>query len=569
MASMSVSRVRSDAALSRRSPLGRIALSLVPLLLAVALPAVAAKKPPPPRVPTISWQPCIEGVENLDCARVQVPLDYRYPYGHKTELALARIPAADKANKIGTLFLNPGGPGASGVDLIYNGFGDLLNEILQGRFDIVGWDPRGIGESTPIQCWDNEDDRNAHFQGQPIFPYRAAQERPFFEAYRGIAYRCFANAASQPIMNFMTTGDVVRDLDLLRRAVGDSQLNYLGYSYGSYIGSTYANMYPRNIRAMVIDGVLDPRLWNSGWQIKSDRTASYEVLREFFRQCDFAGKDCALRGPNGSKARFDAILAVARQQGTIVIGEGDDVFEYGYDEVVADASSLMYSPEQWPRYASFLDLLGNALAGKQDAAKNALATRRAIEQQFADASPVQRAFYDNSLEAYFGNHCSDASYPYAFDWFAAIGRYAESGSFMGPNWWWINAACAAWPKGPNRYTGPWKTGTSSRVLVIGNYFDPATNYRGAVETQKLLRTSRLLTYAGWGHVASYTGRSQCVDDIVTDYILNGAVPPKKIVCPAAPNPFVQAKVKAKAGKSVVMPMTGLPTMKPLTPARPR
>ena len=114
---------------------------------------------------------------------------------------------------------------------------------------------------------------------------------------------------------------------------------------------------------MVIDGVLDPRQWSSGWQIKTDRVGSYHVLLEFFRQCDLAGKDCVLRGNNGSKARFDAILAVARQQGTIVIGEGDDVFEYGYDEVVADASSLMYSPEQWPAYANFLDLLSNALTG--------------------------------------------------------------------------------------------------------------------------------------------------------------------------------------------------------------
>ncbi len=546
---------------------GRIVLALAPLLLAVSLPGVAARKPPPPPVPTIDWQPCIEGLENLDCAYVKVPLDYRNPYGHKTTVALARVPAADRDNRIGTLFLNPGGPGGSGIDMIYNGWGDRLNRILGGRFDIVGFDPRGVGESAPIQCWDSNEDQEAFLYRPVKFPYRAEQERPFFEKYRSIAFRCFSNRNNLPTLSFMTTGDVARDLDLLRRAVGDSRLNYLGYSYGSYIGSTYANLFPRNIRAMVIDGVLDPRQWSSGWQIKTDRVGAYHVLLEFFRQCDLAGKSCALGGERGSKARFDAILAEAKRQGTIVIGEGDDIFEYGYDEVAADASSSMYTPELWPDYANFLDLLGKALAGDKTAGRRALASRRTIENALADAAPVQRMSYNNSQDVYFANHCSEVSYPYGFQWYSVIGRYAEAGSFLGPNWWWLNSACAAWPKGPNRYTGSWKTGTSSRVLVVGNYFDPATNYRGAVETQKLLRGSRLLSYAGWGHVASYIGRSQCVDDFVTDYLVNGTVPPKKVVCPAAPNPFVQARINAKAGKALVLPTVGLPTLKPLTPAR--
>ena len=530
---------------------------------------LAARKPPPPQVPAIEWRPCIEGVENLDCASVQVPLDYRNPYGRKTTVALARVPAADRDNRIGTLFLNPGGPGGSGVDMIYNGWGDLLNRVLGGRFDIVGFDPRGIGESTPIQCWDSDDDRNAYLQDQPVFPYRTAQERPFFETYRGVAYHCFANAKSQPILNFMTTGDVARDLDLLRRAVGDSRLNYLGYSYGSYIGSTYANLFPRNIRAMVIDGVLDPRQWSSGLQIKTDRVGPYHVLLEFFRQCDLARKDCALFGKGGSKARYDFSMRLLKQS-PLPIDIGGQQVEYTYDLFVSDTSGMMYSAEAWPLFAVCLNHLNGALArGDSGDASEFLSCRNQLVGRLRDAAPIKKGFYDNSFETYYANHCSDASYPYGFEWYSAIGRYAEAGSFLGPNWWWTNSACAAWPKGPNRYTGPWKTGTSSRVLVVGNYFDPATNYRGAVETQKLLRGSRLLSYAGWGHVASYTGRSQCVDDLVTDYIVNGTVPPKNIVCPAAPNPFVQARINAKAGKALMLPTVGLPTLKPLAPARPR
>ena len=544
-----------------RRPARRLAVVLVPLLAAVVgLPALAAPlKIKAPAVPVIDWQPCFDDFEDLQCATVKVPLDYRKPFGAKTELAVARILAADSKNKIGTLFLNPGGPGASGVDLVFNGFGDYLNESLQGRFDIVGWDPRGTGGSTPIQCWSSEDARDAYFDGVPSFPYRANQEKSFFTRYRNIAYQCASG--KQPILKHMSTADVARDLDLLRQAVGDQRLNYLGYSYGSFIGNTYANLFPKKVRAMVIDGVLDPGLWSSGWQIKSDRSSTSEVLQEFFNQCDLAGPDCYLSGPSGSKARFDAILAIGRRQ-TIVIGEGDDVFEYPYDELVGEAISAMYTPEIWPSYADFLDLLGQALAGDKVSSKKALARHRGIAQKLRDANPVKRSTYDNSLDAFYGNHCSDAGYPTSFDWYAAIGKYAEAGSFAGPSWWWNTSACAAWPTAKNRYTGSWKTTTSAPVLVIGNYFDPSTNYAGAVTTSRQLRNSRLLSYAGWGHTVAFSGRSQCADDYVTAYLIGGDLPAPGTVCPAAANPFVFAKTRAKAGKPVTMPMIGLPTLRP-------
>lgn len=544
----------------RRLPMALV-IALVPVLAAVAsLPALAAPlRIKAPAVPAIDWKPCFEEFEDLQCATVQVPLDYRKPFGAKTDLAVARILASDSKNKIGTLFLNPGGPGASGVDLIFNGFGDYLNEALLGKFDIMGWDPRGTGESTPIQCWNNDDIRDAYFQDLPTFPYLANQEANFFARYRNIAYRCASR--KQPIFKHMSTADVARDLDLLRQAVGDERLNYLGYSYGSFIGNTYANLYPKKVRAMVIDGVLDPNLWSSGWQIKADRSSTDEVLQEFFNQCDQAGPDCYLSGPSGSKARFDAILAVGRRQ-TIVIGEGDDIFEYAYDELVGDAIGAMYTPEIWPSYADFLDLLSIAMQGDKTASKKALLRYRAIQQKFRDAGPVPRSVYDNSLEAYFGNHCADAGYPSGFKWYSAISKYADAGSFVGPSWWWNNATCAAWPTARNRYTGPWKTTTSAPVLVIGNYYDPATNYAGAVASNRQLRNSRLLSYAGWGHTAAFSGRSACTDDYVIGYLLDGDLPAPGTICPAAANPFVYAKSRAKAGKAVPMPMVGLPTLRP-------
>jgi pimeloyl-ACP methyl ester carboxylesterase len=542
--------------------------TLRPLLLAAALCAGLAMLPAyasnqGPAVPKIQWGSCGDGITGLDCATVKVPLDYDHPNGPKTDIAVARVPASDQANKIGTLFLNPGGPGGSGVDLVSFGFGDFLNQTLQGKFDIVGWDPRGVGGSTPIQCWDTDAARIQYFGDSPVFPYQTNQERPFYELNRGIANLCFGR--NQSIVRHMSTGDVVRDLDLLRQAVGDQRLTYLGYSYGSHIGNTYANMFPSKVRALVIDGVLNPILWTSGWQIQADRTASFDVLKQFFKLCDRAGAQCGLSGPAGSKARFDELLAFVREK-PISLDDGQGgIFEYSYDFVVTDSASVMYAPEQWGDYANFLGFVSDAIQGDPTASKRALQKRRSIEQAIRNAAP-KRAPYNNGTEAYLGNHCSDAEYPSVLPIFSAIGRYAQAGSFQGPFWWWGNTGCAAWPTAPDRYIGPWTARTSAPVLVVGNFFDPATDYAGAVASNRLLPNSRLLSYAGWGHTAAYSGRSQCTDDFVSQYLLSGSVPPKGTVCPAAANPFVIAAKNARLAKSIVMPMTGMPTMKPL-PAR--
>jgi pimeloyl-ACP methyl ester carboxylesterase len=553
---------QSRAHIAHSRPHSRV---LRPLLLAAAVCASLLAAPAfatngRPTVPQIDWQPCGPGFEGVECATVQVPLDYDHPNGAKTDIALSRVPAADPKNRIGSLFLNPGGPGGSGVDLVAFGFGEFLNQTLLGRFDIVGWDPRGIGGSTPIQCWNTNADRDAYFANSPMFPYRASQERPYYDLQRNIANLCFSRP--QRILRNMSTADVVRDLDLLRQAVGDQKLNYLGYSYGSHIGNTYANMFPSKVRALVIDGVLNPILWTSGWQIQSDRVASFKVLEQFFRQCDAAGAACSLGGAGGSKARFDALLAYVRQT-PILLGDGQGgVFEYSYDLFVADSAGVMYSPEIWSGYADFLDFLNDALIGDPTAAMRALEKRRAIEAAVRNAAP-KREIYSNGTEAYFGNHCSDAEYPALFGLYSIIGKYAEAGSFQGPYWWWNNAGCANWPTAADRYIGPWSARTSAPVLVVGNFFDPATDYAGAVASSRLLPNSRLLSYAGWGHTAAYSGRSQCADDFVSLYLLDGSLPPRGTVCPAAQNPFALAAANARAKKPTVMPMTGMPTLKPL------
>jgi pimeloyl-ACP methyl ester carboxylesterase len=512
------------------------------LLVLTVQPAIADNRDAL-RVPTLTWTPCPQLPDEAECATASVPLDYDNPNGPKTSIALARARATDPAHRIGTLFLNPGGPGGPGLDLVFSGFASYLEQLLGGRFDVVGFDPRGVGSSEPLHCFASEDDLNAFFDGLPFFPYEREMQRPFFQRYNGLADQCFGQ--HQRIIRHMSTADVVRDLDLLRRAVGDDKLNYLGFSYGTYIGNTYANMFPNKIRALVIDGVLDPRLWSSGYQIVSDRVATAEEFEEFLRLCDEAGEDCGLFAPGGASARYFALANALREQ-PFDFGDGS---LYSYDFLVGDTIGAMYSPEDWPDYAEFFGLLANAVLGDAAAAKSARAARQAILDRL---NPV-RADYPNGFDSYYGNQCADTQYPHTLSAFRLFDEYAEEGSIFGPYWWWQNAGCADWPVSADRYTGPWDTRTSSPVLVVGNYFDGITDYAGAVASSKLLRNSRLLSYAGWGHTAF--GRSQCVTDHVVEYLLSGKLPKAGTVCPANPNPFVATPFKRAAP---AVPMIGRP-----------
>jgi hypothetical protein len=210
--------------------------------------------------------------------------------------------------------------------------------------------------------------------------------------------------------------------------------------------------------------------------------------------------------------------------------------------------------------AALFDYLADAaLAGDARAAGEVARLRaRLVEQLSLDAGPAREADYPNAWpDAYFGNHCADAQYPRSFPTWLAIDRYARLGSRFGPFWWWGAAGCARWPLSPDRYAGPWRARTSAPVLVVGNYFDGITAYDDAVATDRLLRNSRLLSYAGWGHTAY--SRSECVTRRVDAYLLRGALPPRGTVCRANPNPFltVPGRQAAQEALLVGLPPAGL------------
>jgi pimeloyl-ACP methyl ester carboxylesterase len=263
----------------------------------------------------VEWRRSFRNIApNVECGAVEVPLDYGDPGGRRFDIAIARLPATDPANRLGTLFLNPGGPGGSGVELalaiaeLEQSGGSVFEPEVRARFDLVGFDPRGIMRSKPLQCFRDP----SEWPFAPIPPLTSAEEAAVEAADRVLADACEQEGGR--IQDHMSTANVARDLEVLRQAVGDAGLNFVGYSYGSFLGTMYATLFPANVRAVVVDGVLDPIAWTSGLpgqenlpfstRLRSDAGAQ-ATLEEFFRLCDSGGPNCAFAP--GASDRFAAL----------------------------------------------------------------------------------------------------------------------------------------------------------------------------------------------------------------------------------------------------------------------
>jgi pimeloyl-ACP methyl ester carboxylesterase len=533
----------------RRSVLAALVAVLAATLFTVPPAAGAAPTSSPSgtgstAVPELDWASCGGEFEAFECATAVVPLDYDRPKGKQITLALAKLPAADPSRRIGSLFLNPGGPGGSGVDMVLQGGPFLFSDEVRARFDLVGFDPRGIIRSTPLRCYETFDEALADLPPM-AFPVTREDERVWVRSDRALARACAERAG--PILDHMSTANVARDMDLLRRAVGDAKLTYAGYSYGSYLGATYANLFPGKVRALVVDGVLDPVAWSTGrgdqaraqpfsTRLRSAKGA-YESLKEFFRLCDAGGETCAFS--EGDPARRYARLAkrLFREPVELPDGEGGTIL-FGYDELVGETLGAMYDPAAWPGFAEFLQELDELTSPEAAAASlKALRARR---------GPLQQEDYPNFVEGFPGVACSETrNPPNVRAWSRAARAQDRQFPYFGRPWTWFSSICEPWPGWDHdQYDGPWNRTTANPVLVVGNRFDPATPYHGAVTLDRLLPRSRLLTLAGWGHTSLFA--SACVDAHVSTYLLTSRVPAKGTVCEPDVVPFAEPAAAAQA-----------------------
>ncbi|MEU4427046.1 alpha/beta hydrolase [Actinoplanes sp. NPDC024001] len=504
-----------------RLMLARAAVALATVVAALAVPAAASAAPP------LTWAPCAEeSLAGYQCAAYEVPLDHDLPRGATTTIAMARRPASDAANRIGTIFVNPGGPGGAGRNAVRAAASRLSPQVL-ARFDVVGFDPRGIGASDPIQCFATDAEAEALLGRMTGVPVTAEQISATLRANYEYTEGCKRNVG--PLLTHMSSLNVAKDLELLRRAVGDRKLTYVGYSYGTLIGATYANLYPGTVRAMILDGNVDPaqrtgaRLAN-----KFARAGGFEIaLRGFLTECDRAGVACAFAG--NARAKFDQLRDRLRQGPADLPGIGTVTL----DDLVGYIGETLYDVAAFPEAAQTLQLVHDEIFG------DPLVLRVPSAQPLPKAPPVRGwlpdAYEYTGNDAFFAVNCADAPLPrqpalypgFAAAFEAAHPTFGRAEAFS-------EVGCANWPPVGERYAGPWNRRTAQTILVVNPTYDPATRYDFAIRMTQQLGNARLLTLDGFGHTSDY---SVCVDDWYTRYLLNGEVPPWGARCAQDRPPF--------------------------------
>jgi pimeloyl-ACP methyl ester carboxylesterase len=535
-AALSAMRTGAGKAASR-FPRPAAQLAAAVLLAAVLVPAAAEAAAPgsaTPPVPVLHWRSCYGGFQ---CATARVPLSYRDPRGATISIAVLRHLATDPARRIGTLFVNIGGPGPQVGPIVAN-FGGFPAAIA-ARYDIITFDPRGFGHSTAVRCFptmaaESKFLGGLSFQGLPVFPVGARQEAAAVRTWARFDARCARRNGS--LLDHDTTADVARDMNLLRQAVGSPVLNYMGMSYGTGLGATYANLFPATTGRMVLDGNLNPVAWTHRDGVlptylrQGSDQASAAVMRGFL---DLCGKTttsaCAFSAgtPAATRSKWATLLRRLRQH-PVTIGTPPQT--YTYATAVTWQSVQLTTVSQWPSAASLLQQLWVASTAGRPSTPASPATRAQASPP-ATAATAPPAVY-GGFEQVLALVCSDSPNPRDPAAYPAVARraYTRSGAF-GPQKTWFLVACADWPAAAaqDRYSGPWNRPTASTILLIGNTGDPDTPYRGSVAMSRDLARARLLTVDEYGHTEG-SNPDTCATDYENRYLLTGALPPPRTVC---------------------------------------
>jgi pimeloyl-ACP methyl ester carboxylesterase len=471
---------------------------------------------------TIAWQSC-PGVpdKNIQCAQVQVPLDWARPAGPKISLAVARHLASKPEERIGSLFVNYGGPGVAGVPIVKEA-GDDFDKLGGGRFDVVGWDPRGTGESTHVRCFESTKSMEQFWGEDWTIPTTLPDTWLYVTKTIEFAQRCAAMSGS--LLEHVSTEDTVRDLDYLRQLVGDSQLTYRGLSYGTFLGETYVNMFPQLVRAVILDANIDPVPFTTSVEaaMLSSGSDTDLVFEKFLSLCQQAGPlHCKLAGGDVT-ARVNKLLARLRQ-GPIPAPRAPAPHELRYGDLLIGLWTSLGGPSHWPQLAD--DLNQAADGDGSNLAISFSQQRTGIQQSLISATALQCA--DKPLLP-LGS---------VLTWPQVMQRLTAT-NFLGTvEGWWLWAPCASWQaRSSERYTGPWTATTANPILVIGNRFDPRTRYANSVVASQRLGNAALLTLEGYGHTSD-VDPSACIDEAVTNYLITKTTPPTGTVCQPNHAPF--------------------------------
>ncbi|MFI1018024.1 alpha/beta hydrolase [Streptomyces sp. NPDC020965] len=486
---------------------------MVTLAPALAAAPAAAAPGPAPAAPTagatspepssgqrrVVWESCGNGLPAaVRCATVAVPLDHRRPGGKEIEIAISRIGAADPAKRRGVLLFNPGGPGGSGLGFPY-ALRKQLPASVKDRYDLIGFDPRGIGRSAPVSCGLTADEK------QVERPYKKATFGRDTALNRSFAAKC--RKKHGPGLRQITTRNTARDMDAIRAALGEKKINYLGYSYGTYLGAVYSQLFPARVDRMVLDSAVDPkRAWRADFQLWAP-----EAEKAFKRWAGWTAERSATYGlgatPAAVSATFWKIVARADRE-PVVVGktplDGDRIRSLSRRMFFTAATA-----------ADWVVLLKEAAAGRP-----------------TPELPEPGEWDDNGASALWAVTCGDANWPrdpetYRKDAIRDKKRYPLFGDFASNI-----SPCAFWD---SAVEPPTRVNNTVGALIVQNEWDSQTPLPDARGLRQDMKGSRMvLVDEGEGHGVYVNDMSECADRVTTGYLVTGRLPARDLTC--APTP---------------------------------
>lgn len=453
----------------------------------------------------LEWSPCAQGME---CTTVVAPLDWENLGGDDIELALIRQPALN-GQSAGALLVNPGGPGASGVDLVRDSVDYAAGEPLQQAFDIVGFDPRGVGQSSAVACYDAAE-MDAFLYDIPAAPRGSdAWEAKLEAAGADFAAACDENSGG--ILPFVTTESSARDLDLLRAVLGDEKLHYLGYSYGAVLGANYAKLFPENVGRVVLDGPVDPAL--SGTEVGVVQNIGFEnALRSYMASC-LATDECPFRGSVDEAMSDVGALLAAVDRSPLPAADGRML---GADTLLTAILLPLYSESNWP---ALTDMFTDVLQGSAEYAFY-------LADLYYDRADGE--YTTNSTEAFIAYNCMDYPVEDAEEAAAALERLQAEAPTLAPYQEGPDL-CEQWPYPPTGVREAITAEGADPIVVVGTTGDSATPYEWAVSLADQLSSGTLITRVGEGHTG-YNKGNVCVDQAVEAYFVDGAVLEDEVRC---------------------------------------
>lgn len=456
----------------------------------------------------LSWRTC--GVPGFQCATMKAPLDYAKPTAGDIRLAVARKQATGKGKPLGSLMVNPGGPGGSAVGYLQQYAGIGYPAAVRARYDMVAMDPRGVARSEPVECLD----------GRAMDTYTQTDTTPddhpettqLVDEYKKFAEGCGAH--SPAVLRHVSTVEAARDMDILRAVLGDQKLTYVGASYGTFLGATYAGLFPDRVGRVVLDGAMDPSL--SARRMNLDQTAGFETAFQSFAKDCVRQTDCPLGAEGTTPAKAGTNLkAFFKKLDAHPVPTGDaDGRKLGEALATTGVIAAMYDESAWPQLREAL-----TSAMKENDGAGLLVLSDSYYERDADGR------YSNLMFANASVNCLDlpAAFSSTDQVEAALPAFEKASPVFGDGLAWASLNCAYWPVKATGEPHRIEAKGAAPIVVVGTTRDPATPYSWAQSLAHQLSSARLLTYVGDGHTAFGRG-STCIDSAIDTYLLRGTPP---------------------------------------------